>query len=58
MSAFPRVAIALALAIDPDRTQLRDGRARYLEQALDDLLDHREPRLAEGKALGCALETW
>ena len=44
--------------IDSDRTHLHDGRARYLEQALDDLLDHREPRLAEGKTLGCVLETW
>jgi|CZKU01.1.fsa_nt_gi hypothetical protein len=44
--------------IDSDRTHLHDGRSRYLEQALDDLLCHREPRLADGEALGCALQTW
>jgi hypothetical protein len=44
--------------IDSDRTHLHHDRVPYLEHALDDLLDHREPRMAEGKALGCALQKW
>jgi hypothetical protein len=44
--------------IDSDRIHLHDDRTPYLEQALDDLLAHREPRVAEGKSLGCALQKW
>jgi AhpC/TSA family len=44
--------------IDSDKTHLHEGAAAYLEDALDALLDHREPRVAEGKTLGCALEKW
>jgi len=41
--------------IDSDRVRLRDDRARYLNDALDDLVAGKEPRIAESKALGCAL---
>jgi hypothetical protein len=41
--------------IDSDRVRLRDDRARYLSDALDDLLAGKAPRVAESKALGCAL---
>ncbi|HEY5147995.1 MAG TPA: hypothetical protein VII82_14575 [Polyangiaceae bacterium] len=44
--------------IDSDRTHLHDDRVPYLERALDDLLEYREPRRAEGKTLGCALQKW
>jgi hypothetical protein len=44
--------------IDSDKTHLHEGADAYLEDALDALLDHREPRVAEGKTLGCALEKW
>jgi Redoxin len=44
--------------IDSDKTHLHEGATAYLEDALDALLDHREPRVAEGKTLGCALEKW
>jgi hypothetical protein len=44
--------------IDSDKTHLHEGANAYLGDALDALLEHREPRVAEGKTLGCALEKW
>jgi hypothetical protein len=44
--------------IDSDRDHLRDDAAPYLQNALDDLLAGREPRVAPGPALGCSLQTW
>lgn len=44
--------------IDTDRTHLNDDATPYLANALDDLLADREPRVAEGKALGCSLQKW
>lgn len=41
--------------IDSDRVRLRDDATPYLGDALRDLLAGKSPRLAEGKALGCAL---
>jgi len=42
--------------IDTDKNVLHDDSKRFLRDALDDLLAGREPRIAEGKALGCALQ--
>jgi hypothetical protein len=42
--------------IDTDKNVLHDDAAPFLRDALDDLLAGREPRRAEGKALGCALQ--
>jgi hypothetical protein len=44
--------------IDSDKLHLHDDATPYLRNALDDLLSDREPRLTEGKALGCALQRW
>jgi hypothetical protein len=44
--------------IDDDKTHLRENATPYLKNAIDDLLDGRAPRVASGKALGCALEKW
>jgi hypothetical protein len=44
--------------IDSDRDHLRDDAAPYLQNALDDLLAGREPRVPSGPALGCSLQTW
>jgi thiol-disulfide isomerase/thioredoxin len=44
--------------IDTDKTHLRQDATPFLKDAIDDLLAGRTPRLAEGKALGCALEKW
>ncbi len=44
--------------IDTDRTHLHDEATEYLADAVDDLLADREPRVAEGKTLGCALQRW
>ena len=41
--------------IDSDRVHLRDDATPYLADALTDLLAGNEPRMAESKALGCAL---
>lgn len=41
--------------IDSDRTHLSEGRERYLENALADLLSGHAPKKPEGKALGCSL---
>jgi hypothetical protein len=44
--------------IDSDRDHLRSDAIPYLSDALTDLLDGREPRIADAKALGCALQKW
>lgn len=44
--------------VDSDKIHLHDDADPYLKNALDALLDHREPPVAEGKTLGCALQTW
>ena len=44
--------------IDSDRTHLHDHATAYLADALEDLLADREPRIAEGKTLGCGLQKW
>jgi hypothetical protein len=44
--------------IDSDRSHLHDDAQLYLGDALEDLLSGRSPRVAEGKTLGCALQTW
>jgi hypothetical protein len=41
--------------IDSDKIHLHEDASRYLQDALDDLLAARPPRLSEGKTLGCAL---
>jgi hypothetical protein len=42
--------------IDSDKERLHDDADAYVRNALDDLLAGREPRMAEGKTLGCALQ--
>ena len=42
--------------LDSDKARLHDDATSYIRDALDDLLAGREPRRAEGKALGCALQ--
>lgn len=42
--------------IDSDRVNLTKGATFYVRDALDDLLAGREPRVREGRTLGCALE--
>ena len=42
--------------IDTDKNVLHDDTQRFLRDALDDLLAGKEPRVTEGKALGCALQ--
>jgi hypothetical protein len=44
--------------IDSDRSHLHDDAQPYLRDAIVDLLSGRSPRVAEGKTLGCALQTW
>jgi peroxiredoxin len=44
--------------IDSDKLHLHADATPFLREALDDLIADRPPRRAEGKALGCALETW
>jgi hypothetical protein len=44
--------------LDSDRTHLTTDATPYLKNAIDDALDGRPPRLAEGEALGCSLQTW
>jgi hypothetical protein len=44
--------------IDSDKTHLRADATPYLRDAIDDLLAGHAPRIAAGKALGCALEKW
>lgn len=42
--------------IDSDKDRLHDDSQTFLRDAVDDLIAGREPRVAEGKALGCALQ--
>jgi hypothetical protein len=42
--------------IDSDKTVLHPDSTRFVADALDDLLAGREPRVTEGKTLGCALQ--
>jgi hypothetical protein len=56
--ADPGARVHYRGGIDSDRIHLHDDRTPYLELALEDLLAHREPRIAEGKSLGCALQKW
>ncbi len=44
--------------IDSDKNVLRPNARTYLADALDDLLAGHAPRVAEAKALGCALQLW
>jgi len=44
--------------IDSDRAHLTGGVTPFLADALADLLAGRSPKVAESKALGCALRTW
>jgi hypothetical protein len=44
--------------LDSDKNHLQDDAELFVKDALDDLLDGREPRVAETKTLGCALQTW
>jgi hypothetical protein len=44
--------------IDSDKSHLHADARPYLRDALEDLLSGRSPRVAEGEALGCALQTW
>jgi hypothetical protein len=41
--------------IDSDRVRLRDDATPYLSDALTDLVAGKSPRVADSKALGCAL---
>jgi hypothetical protein len=41
---------------DSDKSHLRENRATYLADAIDDVLAHRPLRRAEAKTLGCTLE--
>jgi hypothetical protein len=43
---------------DSDKMHLLESATPYVRDALDDLLAGRSPRVAEAKALGCALEKW
>jgi hypothetical protein len=42
--------------IDSDKDRLHDDAQSFLRNAVEDLVEGREPRVAEGKALGCALQ--
>ncbi len=44
--------------IDSDRNDLHDDATPYLQDALDDVLAGRSPRLTQGKTLGCSLQKW
>jgi hypothetical protein len=44
--------------IDSDKSHVHDDAQLYLRDSIEDLLAGRSPRTAEGKALGCALQTW
>jgi hypothetical protein len=41
---------------DSDKSHLRDDRASYLADAIDDVLERRPVRRAEAKTLGCSLQ--
>lgn len=51
-----RGAIRYQGGIDSDRKDLHDDAHLFVRDALDDLLAGRDPRVSEGKALGCALQ--
>jgi hypothetical protein len=44
--------------IDSDKSHLHEDAHLYLEDAIGDLLAGRSPRVIEGEALGCELQTW
>lgn len=44
--------------IDSDKSHLDDDAQLYLQNAIDDLLASRSPRVEQGEALGCALQKW
>ncbi len=44
--------------MDSDKTHLTSGATPYLANAIEDLMAGREPRVTEGKTLGCSLQTW
>jgi len=54
----PSAAIVYRGGIDSDRVHLTDDATPYLRHALADLVAGQSPRVAETKALGCALRTW
>lgn len=41
--------------LDSDKNTLHDNAKPFVRDALDDMLGGRQPRVAEGKTLGCAL---
>ncbi len=44
--------------LDSDKMTLHPDARLFVRDALEDLLAGREPRVAEGKALGCMLRKW
>ena len=44
--------------IDSDRNELHDDATPYLQDALDDVLAGRPPRVAQHESLGCSLRKW
>jgi len=52
----PQGRIRYRGGIDSDKERLHDDAQSFLRDAVDDLMAGREPRVAEGKALGCALQ--
>lgn len=44
--------------VDSDKDHLHADATPYLRDALDDLLAGRDPRVANAKTLGCALQKW
>lgn len=52
----PQGRIRYRGGIDSDKDRLHDDAQSFLRDAVDDLIAGREPRVAEGKALGCALQ--
>ena len=54
----PQARVRYRGGIDTDKSHVHDGATAYLKDALDDLLADREPRVLEGKTLGCSLEKW
>ena len=54
----PQARVRYRGGIDTDKSHVHDDATAYLSDALDDLLADREPRVAEGKTLGCSLQKW
>ena len=52
----PQGRIRYRGGIDSDKERLHDDAQYFLRDAVEDLIAGREPRVAEGKALGCALQ--